>query len=1472
MANPLLVPSILTGTLKTTGQITAGAKITISQNGRSMEFDPENGIKRDNQPYPQISDIPDLEDALAAGGLGNIASHTVLANVTGSPAIPVATAISAITAYLSILVGDSGSGGTAGLVPAPASGDFSSHKFLSAGGTWVVVGTSSATVNQPVLRDGSGRAQVVDPSAAQDIATKNYVDMTAQGLSVKSSAKVATTTALPSNTYSNGTSGVGATITMNGSGTLTIDGVVLSLGDVVLVKNETGGNQPHNGLYTVTNAGGAGLFVVLTRSVGMDAPTEFFGAFSLVLSGTINASTGWVCTTPTSGLTVGTTNITFVQFSAVPSYTAGSGLTLTGTQFSIGASQVTLSMLANISNSSILGNVSGSSAAPSELTSTQVKTLLAISLSTDVSGTLQAAQFPALTGDATTTSGSLSVTISAGAVGLSKMANLAANSIIGNNTGSPATPAALTPSQVKTLLSISLSSDVSGTLQAAQFPALTGDVTNSAGSLSTTISNGAVTLTKMASIPNNAILSNFSGSSAIPQANSPSSVMVHLPTFIGDSGSGGTQGVVPAPASGDTAAGKFLSASGVFANVVIANVTGLSSALSGLAAIDDATFASNSTTQPPSQASVKEAFRISSLPLWQSNVTYTQYAIINRLGVAYSSNANGNLNHDPSTDTTHANWTPVGGSASSTGTVGTNAVTTKRVVYITSSGTLQHASNDTETTATAIGIAFNGGASAATIVWQASGSIMVGFGSGMTPGTFYYLGTNGQVITDPNTITIGSFRVAIGIAVNATDLLITIGEPVQVITGTTALVGLGRTTLWTGSVGSLPGNLLQLNGAAVGRSFYSQLFSLWGTSYGVGDGSTTFNIPDLSSLSVKDSTGTVISFWTVQAFPDTVLLNNPSVIFTNPSSGLNYISNGTFESDISGWATYNDGASATPVDGTGGTAVLTLARNGTTPLIGTGDGLITKDAANRQGQGISYDFTLDPAVLGSTLGLSFYFKTSTNYAAGDILAYLYDKTNSNFIPISINSLPTASAGTYFSATFWPASTSTSYRLVFHVATTNALAWTMNIDQVTITPFIPVLGAAIGGEYAGQMSFQNVPGTIDLANSHVWRKGDLLEGVIAITLSGAVTGQINVLFPSGLTSTFRPVGYAIGTHSSSRYGGDLSPGLLGGGIGFNLEYRYPFGGNGATAWTATTPITWASTDVITVYFQAKISQWSSNVNLASDFTEYASNDGSGGTTTNTTFTTGQKTGQDGSAFVAVVSTDFSNGFSTKYAVDFAREIQSTDQLILEINDNGIGWGPLYAFMEFAVQGNARYGVQVRRDTTNKKRALVEIGNSGIYPGSTYGTNNGSAWSAFSTVKWRVRKVSNGNMAEQPSMVRAEYISVPSTATNVVLNFQTKVEDTHSAVTTGASWKFVCPVAGLYLVETNSYTTGTAGNCQIFKNGSRWRYFGTTPVTATSGSSNITLRLVVGDQIWLQNDSAASQPSDVNVWIQITRIGS
>lgn len=104
-----------------------------------------------------------------------------------------------------------------------------------------------------------------------------------------------------------------------------------------------------------------------------------------------------------------------------------------------------------------------------------------------------------------------------------------------------------------------------GTLAAARMPALTGDVTTAAGAVATTIANGAVSLTKMANLAANSIIGNNTGGAATPIALTGAQTTALLSNVVGDSGAGGTKGLVPAPAAGDAAASKFLKADGTWA-------------------------------------------------------------------------------------------------------------------------------------------------------------------------------------------------------------------------------------------------------------------------------------------------------------------------------------------------------------------------------------------------------------------------------------------------------------------------------------------------------------------------------------------------------------------------------------------------------------------------------------------------------------------------------------------------------------------------------------------------------------------------------------------------------------------------------------------------------------------------------------------------------------------------------------------
>lgn len=219
------------------------------------------------------------------------------------------------------------SGGAITITPNLASG---SEAGLLSTGFYTDLNSATATNTNGTLakRDANGRLQVTAPSADLDAANKAYVDAARSGLDVKQSVRLATNAALSPFSHSSGV------LTAGTNGGLVIDGVTLSdpadVGIRILVKNETSTNAPYNGIYTVTAVGDGSNPWVLTRAIDADSNDEVTpGLFVFVEQGTAWADSGWVLTTDGT-ITLGTTNLSFVQFSAAGQSIAGNGLTKTG--------------------------------------------------------------------------------------------------------------------------------------------------------------------------------------------------------------------------------------------------------------------------------------------------------------------------------------------------------------------------------------------------------------------------------------------------------------------------------------------------------------------------------------------------------------------------------------------------------------------------------------------------------------------------------------------------------------------------------------------------------------------------------------------------------------------------------------------------------------------------------------------------------------------------------------------------------------------------------------------------------------------------------------------------------------------------------------------------------------------------------------------------------------------------------------
>ena len=242
----------------------------------------------------------------------------------------------------------------------------------------------------------------------------------------------------------------------------------------------------------------------------------------------------------------------------------------------------------------------------------------------------------------------------------------------------------------------------------------------------------------------------------------------------------------------------------------------------------------------------------------------------------------------------------------------------------------------------------------------------------------------------------------------------------------------------------------------------------------------------------------------------------PVNLITNPSADVNG----------NGAAAYADAAGTSPVDGTGGSPTVTIARTTTTPLRGAGSFLFTKPASNVQGQGFSILFDCPLAFRAKVLQIQFsYIVASGTFAAGsqstdsDITVWVVGVTSgrvSQPTTFKLFSNSTTIADTFIS-NFQSSAEDTQYRLCFHVGSTSASAFSLEFDDIIVSPTTLSYGTPITDWQAYIPSNTQGFGTFTGA-AFAWRRiGDSLQ-VRGYGTTGTVTGvQARISFPDGIPS-------------------------------------------------------------------------------------------------------------------------------------------------------------------------------------------------------------------------------------------------------------------------------------------------------------------------------------------------------------------
>ena len=573
---------------------------------------------------------------------------------------------------------------------------------------------------------------------------------------------------------------------------------------------------------------------------------------------------------------------------------------------------------------------------------------------------------------------------------------------------------------------------------------------------------------------------------------------------------------------------------------------------------------------------------------------------------------------------------------------------------------------------------------------------------------------------------------------------------------------------------------------------------------------------------------------------------------SSSGGGINYIS-ATDGSVIGSWAAYANTAQPTPVTGTGGSPTVTFATSTDSSLVGPQNFLFTKGASNLQGQGFSYPFNIDTAYQSKPLSVSFlYSVASGTYADGDMTAWLYDVTNSQLIQPSGSTIQNSIGATTKKLEFQTNSNSTSYRLIFHVASTSALAYTLRFDQFSVSPNTTTSGAAITAPAAYTPVFSAGFGTVTGINITWQRVGNYLEGQGTFATGTVAASIASMSLPVGLSidtsilsqgNTTSGVGPQVGSWTGNTTN-NVGAVLTATGTSGTLFY---FGTNGITGQIAPQngSTAFGSSQSVDINFRVPIQGWGVTQVLSSDTDTRVVAAVLTGAPANTT--------AGNPIIFPTVSNDTNGAYSTitgKYTVpvpgyySIAASINATwtGTMAIQVYKNGSS-GPVIAF---------------GANNANLSGSTTVYANAGdlldIRPASNTTGYTGSGYSNLS-----IFRLSGPAQIAASESVNCRYDGTAALATSSVIKFTTFNWDTHGAynTTTGV---FTAPIGGKYrFTLSGTYLTSGSTDVIMYKQGAADSYVGALIVGART-SVSAELNLLAGQTAFFATGASAATSAD------------